>query len=456
MSQPPSTRKARLTTSRLAEPDRPIYALAAKFQEYLFLPDPRPLYALLGTYAGNHLSGSALWLMLVGSSSCGGTEMLTPMLKLPGIHEMDEISGPAALLSGTPERDLARNATGGLLRTIGACGGVLIGDYTTTILSMPRETLAKMIGAFRRISDGRYSRDIGGEGGRSIGWEGKCAMYAKCTFAIDRHHGVNAELGDRWLYWRYDETTGFGQSRMAVLRDGVAWKEELQDAVAAYVDGLGIRDLYERKRRGGKVGEALEYGSMDWSFKGKYLARRQLESREWTRLVAVAMLGARCGSPVPRDAYTRQVSDVVNPTSPPRLAGWLAGMYLGMEVCGLDEEIRWDIVGKVGLDGMPGLRRAVVVGLRKAAAEQGGGEWVWQGDIEAGIKSSKTSIGRAVEDLELLGVVEKGMMGAIGVGGAIGNGQPRAGLRLTEWARELLRTGWGAGDGFGRQERLFT
>lgn len=433
---PPSQRKARLTRSRLAEPDRPIYALAAKFQEYLFLPDPRPLYALLGAYAGNHLPGSAVWPMLVGSSSCGGTEMLMTMLKLPGINEMDDISGPAALLSGTPARDTHKDATGGLLRRVGECGGVLIGDYTTTILSMPRETLAKMIGAFRRISDGRWSREIGGEGGRVIGWEGKCAMYAKCTHAIDRHHAVNAALGDRWVYWRYEGTSGFGASRCVVLRNGVEWKETLQDAVADFAVGLGIRELYN-------------YDSQKrlWKSNGEFLLRREIESREWPRIVAMATFAARCASAISRDSYTRQVDDVVEPTEPPRLAGWLTTIYLGMELCGLDEDVRWDVLMKVAMDAMPGLRRAVVGGLRRKAREVGGGEWVLQQEIEAGIRSSKTSVARAVEDLGLLQVVERGN---VNVGG-----YAMVTVRLSEWARELLRAGWGEGDMFGRQERLF-
>ena len=62
------------------------------------------------------------------------------------------ISSEGALLSATPKREKAKNATGGLLAQIGE-RRLVIEDFTT-ILSMNRDARAQIIAAFREIADG--------------------------------------------------------------------------------------------------------------------------------------------------------------------------------------------------------------------------------------------------------------------------------------------------------------
>ena len=125
--------------SVLTNPSSPIHCLAAQFQTYLHLPDPTPLYVTMGAMAGNMMTGTPVWLMLIGPPGCGKTEMLKSLLRL-GVEPVSSISGEAALLSGTKRRDMAADASGGLLRTLGTNGVLLLMDFTS-VLSKTREAV---------------------------------------------------------------------------------------------------------------------------------------------------------------------------------------------------------------------------------------------------------------------------------------------------------------------------
>jgi hypothetical protein len=83
------------------------------------------LYVLLGTYAANRMSGDPLWLMLVGGSGWGKTELLISIMRLPHVYLASTLT-EASLLSGTSRRDKGKDSTGGVLRKIGLFGYVVI------------------------------------------------------------------------------------------------------------------------------------------------------------------------------------------------------------------------------------------------------------------------------------------------------------------------------------------
>jgi len=58
-------------------------------------------------------------------------------------------------------------ATGGLLRKLGDHGLLVIKDFTS-ILSMNRDMRAEVLGAVREVHDGRWSRNVGTDGGQTL------------------------------------------------------------------------------------------------------------------------------------------------------------------------------------------------------------------------------------------------------------------------------------------------
>jgi hypothetical protein len=114
---------------RLEKSDTPPITLAdveGVFGRWLHTPDLGLVHVQLGAMAGNLIEGTdPVWLMLIGGSSWGKTEHLQAASDLPYIHLAATLT-EASLLSGTPRKDKAAGAKGGLLREIGTFGIILL------------------------------------------------------------------------------------------------------------------------------------------------------------------------------------------------------------------------------------------------------------------------------------------------------------------------------------------
>lgn len=395
------------------QPATPIEYLAASIREYLHMPDPSALYVLMGAVAANLLDGYPVWLMLVGPPGCGKTELINSLLNMLLVQEMANISGEGSFLSGTSTKDKADDATGGVLRKIGTHGGILINDFTS-VLSLPQDTLKKVLTVFRECYSGRWTRDVGSDGGRTMQWVGKVMFLAGCTGVIDQHHAVNASLGERWVYYRFDRPDGFAQSKRALINAAnPKWADDMRALVHGFFESVG-----------------LEFG--------KSLPRRQLTDAEMVRVITMAGVAARCRSAVTRDNFSksRDIMAVPEQEVESRIATSLGQLLIGMDYIGVPELDRWRLVGKVALDSMPRLRRIVV-----SLAAHNGGVGLKQLQLETGC--SKTVIARTVEELGVFGIVGKDRASAEDMLEDSG----RVKVQLSEWMRSEVRKGWRVGNG---------
>jgi len=192
------------------------------------------LDAMLATAAVERLDGDPVWLLIISGSGNAKTETVQALDGIAAIVT-STISSPGALLSATSARDKAKDATGGLLRKIGGRGVLVIKDMTS-ILSMNRDMRAEVLGALREVYDGRWSRNVGTDGGRTLDWTGRVVVIGAVTTAWDRAHDVIASMGDRFVLLRMDSTTGRqAAGRQAIANTGSepAMRTELAQAVAA-------------------------------------------------------------------------------------------------------------------------------------------------------------------------------------------------------------------------------
>lgn len=403
--------RASLSSDKLARPVSSIHLLASRIQDYIYFPSPDPLYVVLGTIAANMMKGSPVWVVLIGAPSSGRTLLLETVSEIDPkrILIVGAIKSPAALLSGVPRKEHSKDATGGLLRALGSRGLLIMKDFTS-MMSLPREPLSEAISALRETFDGRYSRPLGGEGGKLLEWRGKIGFLAASTNAIDRHSGLIGDLGERWIYYRYPETDGYGETIKALGNtDPETMMKELRDLVTMFFDSLGL----------------------DWLNSEK----RELSFQEKNRFYSMASLVVAARSSVPRDRYQgNEVSDIALKESSPRIATELSQLYLGLERIGLDEEDRWRIIGKIAVDSVRQLRMMILLLLR---ANEGP---VKIGKLYEICKCGQRTIREAVEDLTIHGLVEKtGRMEnrAGGEEGTVG------GVRLTKWCMRQFDLGFG-------------
>jgi hypothetical protein len=306
------------------------------FQHWLYLPDPGIVYAVLGAIAANRLDGDPVWLLAVGPPGMGKTETLQTAAALPDVHPTGVLT-EAALLSGTPRRERAKDAAGGLLRTVGDFGIILCKDFGS-VLSMQRDSRAQVLAALREIFDGSWTRHVGVEGGRTLQWRGKVGFIGGCTPTIDRHHAVMAAMGERFLLYRLPEVASDEQAARALEHEGS--EAQMRDELSAATAGVFAAESHEP---------------------------RPLTADERERLIALVSFVVRARSPVERDGYRREVELVPEPEAPTRLAKVLARMLAGLDSIGVERELAWRVVVKAGLDCVPKLRLQTVALLSTTA-----------------------------------------------------------------------------------------
>jgi hypothetical protein len=338
------------------------------YAQWLHDSDPVPTRAVLAAYAANmYLPGDPVWLMLVGGSGIGKTERLLPVTGMPGVIMTSSLTGEAALLSATPARDRAANATGGLLRQVGGHGLLVLKDFTS-VLSMSRDERAKVLAALREVYDGRWDRPYGADGGQTLTWTGKCGLLAGCTTAIDSAHSVLDKMGTRFVFVRLPRAglTEIGEAALAHM----GREEEMRARLAEVTAGL-LSNL-----------PGTEH---------------PLDEEARQALIALACLASQARSPVQRDSRG-ELELVLDAEAPTRIIKELGQLWRGAGLIGLTRSQALELVTRVGLDSIPKLRGAV---LRHLAAH---GEQSTT-EVAHGVDHPSRSVRRALEDLTAHGVV---------------------------------------------------
>ena len=335
----------------------------AVFRKWLLLEDVWPVYVTLGAIAANHLAGPPVWLGLIAPPSSAKTEILSAMLRLPKLELMTTAS-PAALLSGTPKKQMTHGAQGGLLRKIGAFGILVLKDFTT-VLGMHRENKSEMLDARREIYDGKWVRHLGTDGGKTLNWEGKLGLLFGCTEAYDAQYAVIGALGDRFVLYRLPPSQ-HGQFERAMLHTGDRFKT-MQDELAAAVAGLfaGLGDPMPTPR--------------------------PLTDEESLRIKAKVILACQLRAGIDRDRHTRELEAVYGAEGPGRLGLSLERLLAGLDIIGVDRETALQIVEKAALDSVPPIRRKVYEALSDGPKTTR--------EVATAIKLPTNTTRRALEDI---------------------------------------------------------
>ena len=200
----------------------------------------------LAAAAVEQLPGDPVWLLIISGSGNAKTEMVSPLAGA-GAIVTSAIASEGALLSGTSKNERASDATGGLLRKMGSRGILVINDFTT-IISMNRDSRAAVLAALREVYDGRWERNLGTDGGRSLLWTGRLVVIGAVTSAYDAAHGVISAMGDRFALVRVDSNEGreeAGMQALANVGEEIAMRAELARIFRAWplviVSGSGAR-----------------------------------------------------------------------------------------------------------------------------------------------------------------------------------------------------------------------
>jgi hypothetical protein len=288
----------------------------------------------LATAATEQLGGDPPWLLIISGSGNAKTETVIALTGA-GAHVTSTITSEGALLSATAKKERTTDATGGLLRKIGEHGLLVIKDFTS-ILSMSRDARASVLAALREIYDGKWERNVGTDGGKTLTWIGRIVVIGATTTAYDSAHAVIAAMGDRFALVRMDSSAGV--TRLA------AGRQALRN-----VD----HEIQMRGELAASAGALL--GTIDPT-------QAELSDEVQDRLLEVANLVTLARTAVERD-YRGDVIDAHAPEMPTRFAKMLGQVVRGGLAIGMTVEEATRAAVRVAGDSTPPLRLAILADI---------------------------------------------------------------------------------------------
>lgn len=328
------------------------------------------LDAVLCAAAAERLDGDPVWLLVVSGSGNAKTETVGALVGARAIVT-STIASEGALLSATSHKDKAKDATGGLLRKIGDAGLLVIKDFTS-ILSMNRDMRSTVLAALREVYDGRWERNVGTDGGRTLTWTGRIVVVGAVTTAYDQAHGVISSMGDRFALVRTDSKTGrasAGRQALSNVGHEIAMREQLAAAVTEVMAGL-------------------------------YAGAAMLSDEDMEELLAAADLVTLSRTAVERD-YRGDPIEAHAPEAPTRFAKMLGqilrgGLALGMRRCCARRTAL-----RVAHDSVPPLRAAVLADVVEHPMTP-------TREVVKRIQRPRTTVDRALQELHLIGLLQVG------------------------------------------------
>ncbi len=353
------------------DPTIPVVSLAEAHEVFTrWLGDDYDLDALdavLATAAVERMTGDPLWLLLISGSGNAKTETVQALDGI-GATVTSTISSTGALLSATAKKERAEDATGGLLRKLGPRGVLVVKDVTS-ILSTSRDARAEILAALREVYDGRWSRNVGTDGGRTLDWSGRLALVGAVTTAWDRAHDVIASMGDRFVLLRMDSTQGRQVAgRQAIGNTGheMTMRRQLADAVAGVLAGMTPR--------------------VD-----------PVTDAETDILLAAADLVTLARTGVEYD-YRGDVVDAHAPEMPTRFAKQLTQVVLGGCALGMPRTAALRLAVRCARDSMPPLRLAIVDDIAAHPDSS-------TADVRKRLGKPRATVDRQLQALHMLGVL---------------------------------------------------
>jgi hypothetical protein len=355
-------------------PSSPIEDTLKVFREWLLLDSDIPVLAMLGVVAANMLPGDPVWLGLIAPSSSAKTEMLITLARIPHVELVGTLS-PAGLLSGTPRRQQAAGARGGLLQKIGAFGFLVLKDFGS-ILSLRPDAKNELLAALREIYDGSWTRVVGTDGGKTLHWSGKIGLLFGCTRVIDSYYSVISNLGDRFLLCRLEPNKG--QLRHAAKHVGTKtaqMRAQLGDAVA---------NLFAAPLR----------------------TPQDAADDEWNKLSDIVQLAVRLRGGVERDRINRELENILGAEGPARFGLTLERLLAGLDSLGVERSAAFGVVKAVAFDSVPPNRRCVYQHLKSVFPA-----WANTAAVGTAVRLPTTTARRALEELVAYDLAEKSSQG---------------------------------------------
>jgi len=345
-------------------------SLTGTVKQYMHLDSLEiALRVLLATYIGNQIEGFPIWLLIIGASSGGKTELLNLLYEQSGVIFISSLTaqtfasgyrgkkGGASLLEQLPKYEVA----------------ILVLKDFGSILELQKDKRAEIIAQLREIADGQYTKKFGT--GDTVEWRGKLALLCASTTVYEMYSSVIQVLGERFLIFKLLPSAT--DQKLIARKALEADQKELQKQLA--------RDIVK------KIFSIVDYGQ-----------EVQIPSEINEALISLSVLVATLRSGVIRNSYSHEILYVPEPEAPARIVQQFVQLLKGLALLQgnvVATKADYEIILEIGLDCIPSHRMGVIEYL----SEHGSISSTELGEI-LGVNEQVAL--RTLQDLRALGVLE--------------------------------------------------
>jgi hypothetical protein len=195
-----------------------IEQLEAEVEKVFLLADKGVVRMVVATVIASRMKLDPLWLMLVGPSSGGKSELINGISGLPFVHAISDLT-VNTFASGMKRTGKDTS----LLLKIN--NGVMAFKDFTSILGKNREARGEILKQLREIYDGYYVKRTGT--GDDITWKGRISSIAGVTEIVYRHLEEFSAMGDRFVMYNIKQPDRINMSkRMLENANDISEKRE--------------------------------------------------------------------------------------------------------------------------------------------------------------------------------------------------------------------------------------
>lgn len=205
--------------------------LKTAFARYFVIKDERILEVIMASVLGNLLvNRDPLWVFIVAPSSGGKSTLLAPIVSIPSIHFVDDLT-EKTLLSGFKIKGKEMS----LLKVIGS--GILAFSDFTSILAKNPMSRNEILGQLRLVYDGIFTKQTGTG---KIEWRGKMGVTAACTPDIYGLLESVRSAGERFIFYWLEQPTDdeIINKQQEVQMSSKEITAEMKDMYLEYYNGV--------------------------------------------------------------------------------------------------------------------------------------------------------------------------------------------------------------------------
>ncbi|NJM10377.1 MAG: hypothetical protein HC883_05865, partial [Bdellovibrionaceae bacterium] len=345
----------------------------AVVNKWLYFQNDEIIDVVIAGIVSNQYPGDPLWVVIVGPPSSGKTEILRGADGHPSVYFIGGITDHT-LISGLPKVQ-------GTLEKMNGKEIVFIVKDLGGLLSMRAEARLEVFQQLREAYDGRLDKEFGS--GKKVSWRGKLGFIAGATPAIEEHHNLIGNLGERHLYYREipgDRKKGIKKAFSSQGQE-VQMRHEIRTAITGVIERM----------------KGFDFDTISIAD----------DVMEWIQNLSIITTILR--TPVSRDGYKKDVVifDPV-PEGPFRMGKSLNLLSRVLAAIRDHKEVMpedYAVVVKVAADSLPSIRRRILGIMCKEYLPSSA--YVKARDVALQSGLSSEYCGFILEDLTLLGVVDR-------------------------------------------------